>query len=62
MKYFKIILSFFLKLFRAQRLVKSVKVFSGSMKSINPIEKYPHVIESYACILKIFAIIYQQIF
>ena len=32
------------------------KVFPESIKSINPIEKYPHIIESYACILKIFVI------
>ena len=34
--------------------VNSVKVFPASIKSINPIQKYPHIIESYACILKIF--------
>ena len=49
------ILSFFLKLFGAKRLVKSVKVLPTSIKSINRIQKYPHIIESYACILKIFA-------
>ena len=27
-----------------------------NIKTINPIQKYPHIIESYACILKIFAI------
>ena len=26
------------------------------MKQINPAQKYPHIIESYACILKIFAV------
>ena len=26
----------------------------ASIKSINPIQKYPHITESYACILKIF--------
>ena len=26
----------------------------SSMKSINPVQKYPHITESYACILKIF--------
>ena len=54
MKYFKIISSFLLKLFGEKRFVKSVKVFPASIKSINPIQKYPHIIESYACILKIF--------
>ena len=49
------ILSFFLKLFGSKRLVKSVKVLPTSIKSINQMQKYPHIIESYACILKIFA-------
>ena len=49
-------LSFFKKLFGSKRLAKSVKVLPASMKSINPIQKYPHIIESYACILKVFAI------
>ena len=31
-----------------------MKVFSASIKSINPIQKYPQFIESYACILKTF--------
>ena len=42
----------FLKLFGEKRFVNSVKVFPASVKSINPIKKYPRVIESYACILK----------
>ena len=46
--------SFFVKLFGEKRFVYSVKVFPASIKSINPIQKYPHIIESYACILKIF--------
>ena len=37
-----------------KRLVKSVKVFLASIKSINSVQKYLHIIESYACILKIF--------
>ena len=49
--------SFFLKLFDEKRFVNSVKAFPASIKSINPIQKYPHVIESYACILKIFVVI-----
>ena len=28
------------------------------MKSINPIQKYSHIIESYACTLKIFVLIF----
>ena len=31
------------------------KDLPASIKSISPIQKYPHIIESYACILKIFA-------
>ena len=58
MKYFRIILSLFFKLFGEKRFVKSVKVFPASIKSINPIQKYPHIIESYACILKIFVFMF----
>ena len=50
--------SFFLKLFDEKRFVNSVKVFPLSIKSINPIQKYPHIIESYACILKIFVLMF----
>ena len=35
----------------------SVKVLPASIKSTNPIQKYPHITESYACILKIFVTI-----
>ena len=48
----------FLKLFGEKRFVNSVKVFPASIKSINPIQKYPHIIESYACILKIFVFMF----
>ena len=44
----------FLKLFGEKRFLNPVKVFPGSIKSINPIQKDPHIIESYVCILKIF--------
>ena len=37
-----------------KRLVKSVKLLSLSIKSVNPIQKYPIIAESYACTLKIF--------
>ena len=57
-KYFKIISLFFLKLFCEKRFVYSVKVFSASIKSINPMQKYPHIIESNACILKIFVFMF----
>ena len=45
----------FLKLFSEKRLVKSVKLLSLNIKSINLIQKYPHITESYAGILKMFA-------
>ena len=54
LKYFKILSSFFLKLFDEKRFVSSVKVFPANIKSINPVQKYRHIIESYTCILKIF--------
>ena len=57
-KYFKIILSFFLKLFGEKKFVYSVKVFPARIKSIKPIKKCPHIIESYACILKMFVVIF----
>ena len=41
-----------MKLFGEKRLVKSVKLLN--IKSINPIQKYPHITES--CILKILTI------
>ena len=55
-KYFKII-SFFLKLFGEKRFLYSVKVFPLRIKSIKPMQKDPHITESYACILKIFVVI-----
>ena len=50
--------SFLLKLFGEKRFVNSVKVFPTSIKSINLIQKYLHIIESYACILKIFVFMF----
>ena len=43
-----------MKSFGENRLLKSFKLLSLSIKSINPIQKYPHMIESYVCILNIF--------
>ena len=57
-KQFKIILSFSLNLFGEKRFVYSVNVFPASIKSISPIQKYPHIIESYACTLKIFVVMF----
>ena len=47
-------LSFFLKSCGEN---KSVNFLPANIKSINPIQKYPHIIESYAFILKIFVLI-----
>ena len=44
-------------LFGEKRLVKSVKLLSISIKSINPIQTYPQITESYSCILEIFVVI-----
>ena len=38
--------------------VNSVKVFLASKKPINPIQKYPHIVESYVFILKIFVFMF----
>ena len=51
------ILSFFLKLFGEKRSVKSVKVFPASIKLIYLVQEYQHIIESYACMQKIFVVI-----
>ena len=50
--------SFFLfsRLFGEKGFVYSVKVFPLSTKSIKPTQKYPHIIEPYACILNIFVV------
>ena len=45
-------------LFGEKRFVYSANVFPASIKSIKPIQKYPHIIESYACILKIFILMF----
>ena len=47
----------FSKLFGEKRFVKSFKVFPASIRLIKPMQKYPHIIESYACNLKIFVVI-----
>ena len=44
--------SFFSKSYGEKRFVYLVKVFPLNIKPINPIQKYPHITESYACILK----------
>ena len=57
-KEFKITVSFFVKFFGEKRFVYSVQVFPASIKSIKPIQKYPHIIELYACILEIFVLMF----
>ena len=47
---------FFLKLF-VEKSLKSVKLLPLTIKLINPIQKYPRINESYACIVKIFFVI-----
>ena len=43
-----------MKLFGEERLVRRVKVLRASIKPITQIQKYPHITEPYARILKIF--------
>ena len=50
--------SFFSKLFGEKRFVYSVKVFPLNIKSINPIQKYPHITKSYPCTLKMFVLMF----
>ena len=38
--------------------VKSVSFLAASIKSINPMQKYPHIIESFACTRKMLAFIF----
>ena len=47
---FRIISPFLLKLFCKKTFVNSVNAFPANIKAINPMQKYPHIIESYACI------------
>ena len=58
LKWFKIMPSFSLKSLGEERLVKCAKLFSLNIKSINPIQKYPHITELFSSILKIFACIF----
>ena len=46
--------SFFLKSQGKNKLVQSIKVLPAIMKSMNPLQKYPLIIESFPCILNIF--------
>ena len=51
-KHDQIILSFFLKSKGENRFVKSVNFLPANIQSMNPMQKYPHVIESFACTRK----------
>ena len=50
-KYFNIILSFFLYSLGENEFLYSNKLLPFNMKSITLMQKYPHIIESYAYIL-----------
>ena len=39
-------------------LVKSVSFLPASIKSMNPMQKYPHITELFACTRKILAIMF----
>ena len=39
-------------------LVKSVNVLPTSIKSMNPVQKYPHITEFFACTRKMLAIMF----
>ena len=45
-------------MFGEKRLVKSVKLLPLSIRSIKATQKYPHIIDSFACILKIFVFMF----
>ena len=49
---------FFFKSFGEKRSVKSVRILSAKIKWINPVQKYLHIIGSYAWILKIFVFMF----
>ena len=53
----RITLSLFLKLCGENKFAETVKVLTLNIKSINPMKKFPQIIESSACIVKIFVII-----
>ena len=51
-KYFSIILLFLSYFSPENNLVYPNKLLSFNIKSINPIQKYMHITESYVCIVK----------
>ena len=40
------------------KIVKSVNFLPANIKSINPIQRYPHIIESFSCTRKMFAFMF----
>ena len=52
------IIVFFLKSFGENKIVKPVKVLPASIKLINPMQKYSHITESYAWLLKVFVFMF----
>ena len=55
--YFLLFFAIFCKSFGEKGLIKLFRIFPLSIKSISQIQKYPHITESYACILKTFVTI-----
>ena len=41
---------------KRNRLVKSTKVLPANIKSMNPMQKYPHIIELFGCPRKMLAL------
>ena len=50
-------MSFISYSFAENKLVYTNKLLPFNIKLISPIQKYPKIIESYACILKVFVVI-----
>ena len=57
-RYASIILSFFSYSLGENKLVYSNILLPFNIKSIHPIQKFPYIIESYTCILKICVVIF----
>ena len=57
-KIFKYFLSFLIKLLRKDWLVKSVKLVMFNIYSANPMQRHSEIFEWFACIQRIFAIIF----
>ena len=51
-------MSYFSKSQGVKKLVKSIKVLPANIKSMNPMQKYPHIIELLDCILNMFVFMF----